>query len=174
MPNLSTTKASKTMRTAWTKRERKRLMPGSFQGQQEGHEVDVFLRRQRLPEHWWHYALRIARDGAQRRRVEDLAHDVLGRLDLGDLRQVGTDLRRADLARLVTGDARALAGEHRFARLRVAGQLELRRRAPGGRRAGGLGDVVERHVHGPAEGLEERGDRPELRTVEPDRRPVDP
>src|SRR5438270_1901755 len=97
MPNRNTTKASTTMRTAWTKRERKRLMPGSFQRQQEGHEVDVFLRRQRLTEHRRHHALRIARDGAQRRRVEDLAHDVLGRLDLGDLRQVGTDLRRADL-----------------------------------------------------------------------------
>src|SRR5437773_6587221 len=136
MPNRRTTKASTTMRTAWTKRERKRLMPGSFERQQEGYEVDVFLRRQRLTEHRWHHALRIARDGAQRRGVEDLAHDVLGRLDLGDLRQVGTDLRGADLARLVTGDARALAGEHRFARLRVAGQLELRRRAPGRRGAG--------------------------------------
>src|SRR6267378_6177001 len=172
IPNRSTTKASTRIRTAWTKRERKRLMPESLQGQEEGHEIDVLLRGQRLAEHRRHHTLRVTRDGAHRGRVENLAHDVLGGLDLGDMRQVGADLRGADLARLVTGDTGALAGEYRLARLRVAGQLELRH-APVGRGAGGLGNVVELRVHGPAERLQECGDRPELGAVEPDRRLVD-
>src|SRR5712692_1381975 len=131
IPNRSTTNASTRIRTAWTKRERSRLMPESFERQEEGDEVDVLLRRQRLAEHRRHDALGVARHGAHRRRVEDLAHDVLRRLDPRDLREVGPDGRGPDLARLVTGDAGALAREDRLARLGVAGQLELRRRAAG-------------------------------------------
>src|SRR5438876_8032739 len=44
-----------------------RSMPASFESQQEGDEVHVLLRR----------------------GVQDLAHDVLGRLDPRDLRQIG-------------------------------------------------------------------------------------
>src|SRR5256712_11583253 len=105
MPKRSTTKAPTRMTTAWMKRERRKLMPASFEGQQEGDEVDILLRRQRLAEHRRHDALRIARHGAHGRGVQDLSHDVLGRLDPGDLRQIGSDLRGANLARLVTGDA---------------------------------------------------------------------
>src|SRR5437879_12956968 len=125
MPKRSARKAPTRMTTAWTKRERRTLMPASFEGQQEGDEVHVLLRRQGLAEDRWHDAFRVARHGAHRRVVQDLAHDVLERLHLRDLRQFGPDLRGADLASLVTGDARAVAGEHRFARFRYAGQLGL-------------------------------------------------
>src|SRR6266480_4280043 len=107
MPKRSTTKALTRITTAWTKRERRTLIRGSFQRQQERDEIDVLFRRQRLTEHGRHDALRIARHGAHGRRVQDLAHDVLGRLDPGDLREVGPDRRCAHLARLVTGNASA-------------------------------------------------------------------
>src|SRR6266446_10034025 len=99
MPKRSASKAPTRMTTAWTKRERRTLMPASFEGQQEGDEVHVLLRRQGLAEDRWHDAFRVARHGAHRRGVQDLAHDVLGRLDPRDLRQIGPDLRGADLAR---------------------------------------------------------------------------
>src|SRR5712691_9201512 len=114
MPNLRTTKASTRSSAAWTKRERRTLMPGSLQSQEEGDEVDVLFCRQRLAEHRRHHALRVAGHRADARRVEDLAHEVLGRLDLRDLREVGTDGRGADLARLVARDAGTLAGEDRL------------------------------------------------------------
>src|SRR5437773_2575981 len=150
----SARKAPTRMTTAWTKRERRTLMPASFESPQEGDEVHVLLRRQGLAEDRWHDAFRVARHGAHRRGVQDLAHDVLGRLDPCDLRQIRPDLRGADLARLVTGDTRPLAGEHRFARFRVAGQLELGRRPAARRGPGGLGSVIERDVHAPPERLE--------------------
>src|SRR5207249_8252322 len=96
------------------------------------------------------------------------------RLDLRDLREIGTDRRRADLSGLVAGDAAALAGEDRLARLRVAGQLQLGRRPAARRaRAHGLRDVVQLHVDGAAERLEERRERPDLGAVQRDRRFVD-
>src|SRR5437773_8688953 len=127
MPKRSTTNAPTRITTAWTKRERRKLMRTSFERQQEGDEVDVLLRRQRLAEHRRHDALRIARHGPHGRRVQDLAHDVLGCLDLGDLREVGPDGRGTDLPRLLTVDAAILSSRLRFARPRVARQLELRR-----------------------------------------------
>src|SRR5216117_3980044 len=173
MPKRSTTNAPTRITTAWTKRERRKLMRTSFERQQEGDEVDVLLRRQRLAEHRRHDALRIARHGPHSRRVQDLAHDVLGCLDLGDLREVGPDGRGTDLPRLVTGDAGPLSSEHRFARPRVARQLELGRRPSGRRGAGRLWNVVERHVDGAPERLEEGHNRPQLGPVEPDGRLVD-
>src|SRR5262245_1313617 len=128
MPNRKTRKAMTRTRTAWTNRERRKLI-GSLERHQERHEIDVLLRRQRLAEHRRHDALREARDRAGAGRIEDLLHDVVGRLDLGDLREVGADRRGADLARLVAGDAAALALEDRLARLRVAGNLHLGRSA---------------------------------------------
>src|SRR5207249_10116833 len=106
--------------------------------------------------------------------VEDLLHDVVGRLDLGDLREIGPDRRGADLARLVARDAAALALEHLLARLGVAGDLHLGRRpTPSGRGAGRLRDVVELHVHGAPERFEKRRQRPQLGAIEADRRLVD-
>src|SRR2546425_13170221 len=93
MPKRSTRKAPTRMTTAWTKRERRTLTPASFEGQQEGDEVHVLLRRQGLAEDRWHDAFRVARHGAHRRGVQDLAHDVLGRLDPGDLRQRSEERR---------------------------------------------------------------------------------
>src|SRR5262249_52495245 len=80
----------------------------------------------------------------------------------------------ADLPRLVARDAAALARENRLARLRVAGNLHLGR-AASARRGGarGLGNVIELHVGRAAERLEERGERPELGAVQPDRWLVD-
>src|SRR5215467_14276378 len=120
MPNRKMTNATTSTRTAWTKRERKKLI-GSLERHQERHEIDVLLRRQCLAEHRRHDALREARDGAGACRIEDLLHDVVGRLDLRDLRQIGANWRGADLPRLVARDAAALAREDRLARLRVAG-----------------------------------------------------
>src|SRR5207245_9621708 len=78
MPKRSARKAPTRMTTAWTKRERRTLMPASFESQQEGDEVHVLLRRQGLAEDRWHDAFRVARHGAHRRGVQDLAQDVLG------------------------------------------------------------------------------------------------
>src|SRR5262245_322934 len=170
MPNRKMTNAMTSTRMAWTKRERRKLI-ASLERHQERHEIDVLLCCQRLAEHRRHDAFGIARDRAGSGRIEDLLHDVVGRLDLGDLREVGTDRRGADLAGLVAGDAAALTLEDRLARLRVAGNLYLGRGASA--RSGGarrLGNVVELDVRRAAERLEKRGERPELGAVQPDRR----
>src|SRR5215510_160318 len=145
MPNRRITNATTRTRTAWTKRERSRFMR-SLERQEERDQVRVLLRRQALAEHRRHHALREARDRPGAGRIQDLLHDVVGRLDLRDLREIGTDRRGADLTGLVAGDAAALAGEHGLARLGIAGDLDLGRRAPGGRRARGLRNVVELDV----------------------------
>src|SRR4030095_8436482 len=141
MPNRKTTNATTSTRMAWTKRERRKLL-ASLERHQERHEIHVLLSGQRLAEHRRHDALREARDRARSRRIEDLLHDVVGRLDLGELREIGADWRGADLPRLVAGDAAALAREDRLARLRVARNLDLGRAAARRRGARGAGDVV--------------------------------
>src|ERR687887_2550777 len=110
MPTRSSRKATTQITTAWKKRERRTFI-GSFQGEQEGDDVDVLLGRQPGTEVLGHDAGRKAGHRAHALGVEDLLHDVVGRLDLGDLREVGADGRGADLAGLVAGDARALALE---------------------------------------------------------------
>src|SRR5438309_4816343 len=151
MPKRRITNARASTSTACRKRERKNLI-GLFQGQEEGHEIDVLLRREPGAEVLRHDPGREPGHRPRALRIEDLLHDVVGRLDLGDLREVGADRRGADLARLVAGDARALALEHLLARLGVAGDLHLGRRpTPSGRGAGRLRDVVELHVHGASE-----------------------
>src|SRR2546429_1193328 len=171
MPKRKITNAITRTTTAWAKRERKSFMP-SLERQQERDQVRVLLRRQGLAEHGRHHALREARDRSRAGRIQDLLHDVVGRLDLRNLREIGTNGRGADLARLVAGDAGALGAEDDFSRLRVARNLDLSRRATGGR-ARGLRDVVERDVDVAALGLEERGEGPDLGAVERDRRLVD-
>src|SRR4029453_11728544 len=160
MPNRRMTKAMTSTRTAWTKRERRKLI-ASLQRHQERHEIDVLLRCERRAEPPPHGPFREApqRDGS--RPVEDLLHDIVGRLDLGDLREIRPDRRSADLARLVTGDAAALAREDRLARLRVARNLHLGRAAAPPRGARPLGNVVELDVRRAAEGLRERGGGPQ-------------
>src|SRR5438552_18155962 len=142
MPNLRTTKATIRIRTAWAKRERSWFMR-SLERHQERDQVHVVLRGQGLTEHGRHHTLGESGHGAGAGRIEDLPHQVVRRLDLRDLREIGTDRRRADLSGLVAGDAAALAGEDRLARLRVAGPLQLGR-LPATRRARahGLRDVV--------------------------------
>src|SRR5712692_11698068 len=126
MPNRRIPSAMTTTSTAWKKRDRKRLMKWLFQGQEEGHEVDVLLRGQGLAEYRRHHALRKAGHRPHSRRIQDLGHDVIGRLDPGDLCQLRADLGGADLPRRVTRDAATLAREDFFTGLRVAGQLDLR------------------------------------------------
>src|SRR5215831_12270023 len=109
MPKRKIRNATTRTRTAWVKRERKTFM-ASLERQEERDEIRVLLRRQALTEHRRHHALREARHRARAGRVQDLLHDVVGRLDLRDLREVGADRRGADLARLVAGDAAPLAG----------------------------------------------------------------
>src|SRR5207249_9545999 len=122
MPKRKNTNATTRTRTAWTKRERRRFI-ASLERHQERDEVHVFLRGQGLTEHRRHHALREAGHGTRARGIQDLLHDVVGSLDLRDLREVGTDRRGADLARLVAGDAAALGREDDFSRLRVARDL---------------------------------------------------
>src|SRR5215510_7409180 len=122
MPNRKITNAMTSTRTAWTKRERRRFMP-SLERQEERDQIRILLRRQSLTEHRRHHALGKAGNGPGARRIQDLLHDVIGRLDLRDLREIGTDRRGADLARLVAGDAAALAREHGLARLGITGDL---------------------------------------------------
>src|SRR5262249_57454883 len=111
MPKRKITNAMTSTRTAWTKRERRRFMP-SLERQEERDQIRVLLRRQGLTEHRRHHALGKARNRPGARRIQDLLHDVVRRLDLRDLREIGTDRRGADLARLVAGDAAPLAREH--------------------------------------------------------------
>src|SRR5437867_12427854 len=114
MPKRKITNAITRTTTAWAKRERKRFMP-SLERQQERDQVHVLLRRQGLAEHGRHHALREARDRARAGGIQDLLHDVVGRLDLRDLREVRPDRRGADLAGLVTGDAGGLGAEDNLA-----------------------------------------------------------
>src|SRR5262249_4279822 len=107
MPKRRMTNASTRISTACTNRDRRKLMK-SLQREQEGHEVDVLLRREPRAEVLRHHTGRKVCHRPRALRVEDLLHDVVGRLDLSDLRQVGPDRRGADLAGLVAGDARAL------------------------------------------------------------------
>src|SRR5437588_9316740 len=154
MPKRRIANASTSTRTAWAKRERRKLM-ASLERQQERDQVHVLLRRQRLAEHRRHHALGEARHGSRAGGIEDLLHDVVGGLDLRDLREIRTDRRGADLARLVARDAAALGAEDHLAGLRVARELDLSRRAPAGGSASGLRDVVERDVDVAAQGLQE-------------------
>src|SRR5258705_7858336 len=134
MPKRSTTNPTRKMATAWKKRERRTFIGSarrwrSFQREQEGDQVHVLLGRQARAEILRHDAGWEAGHRATALGIEDLLHDVVGRLDLRDLRQVGADRRGADLARLVTRDARALALEHQLTGLGIAGNLQLGRRA---------------------------------------------
>src|SRR5256885_8718217 len=104
MPKRRIANASTSTRTAWAKRERRKLM-ASLERQQERDQVHVLLRRQRLAEHRRHHALGEARHRSRAGGIEDLLHDVVGGLDLRDLREIRTDRRGADLARLVARDA---------------------------------------------------------------------
>src|SRR5207245_1683196 len=132
MPKRSARKAPTRMTTAWTKRERRTLMPASFESQQEGDEVHVLLRRQGLAEDRWHDAFRVARHGAHRRpelgsvepdrRLVDARHDVRIPLD-----EVGAGIEeRFDqillgaLAGLALGGAGADPGEIGGARALLA------------------------------------------------------
>src|SRR3989449_83863 len=139
MPKRSARKAPTRMTTAWTKRERRTLMPASFEGQQEGDEVHVLLRRQGLAEDRWHDAFRVARDAAPERleqghhrpelgsvepdrRLVDARHDVRIPLD-----EVGAGIEeRFDqillgaLAGLALGGAGADPGEIGGARALLA------------------------------------------------------
>src|SRR5882672_6173612 len=171
MPKRRITKARTSTSTACRKRERRNLI-GLFQGQEEGHEIDVLLRREPGAEVLRHDPGREPGHRPRALRIEDLLHDVVGRLDLGDLREVGADRRGADLARLVARDARALALEDRFAALGIAEDLELGGRRGAAARAHAGRDVVQRDVHGPAERLEESRERPDLGAVQRDRRLV--
>src|ERR671922_1137732 len=121
MPNLSSTKARTSTSTAWKNRDRRMFMRRSLEREEERHEVHVLLRRQARAEVLRHDAGRIVGHGAHAFRVEDLAHDVVRRLDLRDLRQIGPDWRPRHVTGLVAGQARALAHEHRLAELRIAG-----------------------------------------------------
>src|SRR5712691_4298335 len=158
MPKRNRQNATTRIRTAWTKRDRSRFMAGSLEREHEGHDVHVLLGRQHLTERLGHHARWEAGYSAHALGVEDLFYDVVRRLDLGDLREVGPHRRGADLAGLVAGDASGLGLEQRFARLRVAWQLDLRRRSAGGGRAHGGRDVVESPVEGPAQRFEEGSD----------------
>src|SRR5262245_26543293 len=93
MPNRSRQNAMTRRTSAWTKRDRSRFMPSSLEREEERHEVGELLRRERLAERLGHHARRESRHGPRALRVEDLLHDVVRRLDLGDLREVGTDRR---------------------------------------------------------------------------------
>src|SRR5712664_1503044 len=119
MPKRKITKATTRTRTAWAKRERKRFM-ASLERQQKRDQVHVLLRCQALTEHRRHDAFGETRHCPRADGIQDLLHDVVGRLDLRDLREVGTDRRGADLAGLVAGDAAGLGAEDHLAGLRVA------------------------------------------------------
>src|SRR5262249_14488511 len=160
MPKRKIRNAITRTRTAWAKRERSRFM-ASLERQEERDQIRILLRRQGLTEHRRHHALGEARDRSRAGWIEDLLHDVVGRLDLRDLRKIGTDWRGANLAGLVTGDAAALSCEDSFARFWIARDLDLGRRAAGGGRARGLRDVVELHVGRAALRLEERHEGPD-------------
>src|SRR5512145_1836831 len=121
MPNRSTTNDSTKMTTAWKKRERRTFI-GSFQREEERDEIGVLLGGKRLPESGRHHPRREAGHGTHALGIEDLLHDVVGGLDLGDLRQVGADRRARDVAGLVTGQAAALGHEYGLAHLGIAGQ----------------------------------------------------
>src|SRR5690242_19169300 len=108
MPKRRITNASTSTSTACTNRDRRKFME-SLEREQEGHEVDVLLRREPRAEVLRHHAWRKVRHRPRALGVEDLLHDVVGRLDLGDLGEVGADGGGADLASLVAGDARAFA-----------------------------------------------------------------
>src|SRR5713101_1619424 len=103
-----------------------------------------------------------------------LAMMYSGGLDPGDLGEVGPDGRGAHGPGLVAGDASALAREDRQAGLGVAGELQLRHlSAPArGDRPGVLRDVIELHARRPPKGFQEGRERPDLGTIEPDRKPV--
>src|SRR5262249_56710844 len=96
MPKRKIRNATTRTRTAWAKRERRRFMP-SLERQEERDQIRVLLRREGLAEHRRHHALREPCHRARAGRIQDLLHDVVGRLDLRDLRKIGTDRRGADL-----------------------------------------------------------------------------
>src|SRR5438128_1747715 len=173
MPNLKRMNARTSTSTVWVKRDRRKFMPESLQRQKERDEIGVLLRGQHSPEDRRHDALWKSRHRSRTRRIENLLHDVVGRLDLRDLREIGTDLRGAHLAGGVASDARSLAGEDRFTGFRIAGDLHLSRSASRSRSACGLRNVVELHVWRAALRLEKRGEGPQLGAVQRDRRLVD-
>src|SRR5687768_12674204 len=98
--------------TAWKKRERRTFITGSLEREKERHEVDVLLRVESGAKILRHDAGRIVGHRAHALRVEDLSHDVVGRLDLGDLREIGPDRGARDVAGLVAGQTGALAHEN--------------------------------------------------------------
>src|SRR5437870_9375860 len=114
MPTRRIKKASTQITTAWKKRERRTFI-GSFQGEQEGDHVDVLLGRQARAQVLGHDAGREAGHGADALGIDDLPLDVVGRLDLGDLREVGPERRGVVLAGFVAGVEGALAMEDMLA-----------------------------------------------------------
>src|SRR5467141_1674326 len=87
MPKRRITNARTSTSTACRKRERKNLIGSysSFQGEEEGHEIDVLLRCEPGAEVLRHDPGREPGHRPRALRIEDLLHDVVGRLDLGDL-----------------------------------------------------------------------------------------
>src|SRR5438477_12536179 len=91
MPKRRITNARTSTSTACRKRERNNLIglsyasSGSLQGEEEGHEIDVLLRCEPGAEVLRHDPGREPGHRPRALRIEDLLHDVVGRLDLGDL-----------------------------------------------------------------------------------------
>src|SRR3972149_3240051 len=182
MPNRNTRKVPARTRTDWKSFERNGFMrsllrrrgPVTLEGEEEGDQVEVLAGCEGLAERGRHDTRRVAGHRPQGGGVEDLAHDVLRRLDPCELGQVRPHRRGPDGAGFVAGDAAALAREPRLPRLGIARQLELRHLGAATRRLGPrrLRDVVALHVHAAALRLEAGRQRPDLGAVEPDGRPV--
>src|SRR3990172_881154 len=164
MPNLKTRKVPARTTSTWKSFERNGFMrsslrrrgPVTLEGEEEGDQVEVLGCGEGLAERGRHDAGRVAGHRPQGGRVEDLAHDVLRRLDARELGQVRPHRRGAEGAGLVAGDAGALAREHHLPGLGIARQLELRRLRSAACRLGArrLRDVIELDVHAAALRLE--------------------
>src|SRR3990172_12747595 len=97
MPNLNTRNVPARTRTDWKSFERNGLIrsslrrrgPVTLEGEEEGDQVEVLAGRERLAERGRHDAGRESRHRPHAGWVEDLAHDVLRRLDARDLGQIG-------------------------------------------------------------------------------------
>src|SRR3972149_4397269 len=121
MPNLNTRNVPARTRTDWKSFERNGLIrsslrrrgPVTLEGEEEGDQVEVLACGEGLAERGGQAAGRLAGHRPHAGRVEDLAHDVLRRLDARDLRQLGSHGRGPERAGLVAGGAGAPAPEHR-------------------------------------------------------------
>src|SRR3989304_3109757 len=111
MPNLNTRKVPTSTSATWKSLERKRPMrlslrrrgPVTLEGEEEGDQVEILACGEGLAERGRHDAGRVAGHRPHAGRVEDLAHDVLRRLDPCELGQVRPHRRGADGAGLVAG-----------------------------------------------------------------------